>query len=300
MDTDILSDVLRSLRASGTVYFCDELKAPWKKQFPGEKAASFHQVRRGGCYFQSDGVEDYLGPGDLVFIEAGRAHTLTDQPRGEASASNNPATLLLCGYCEFDDSLGVPLSSLFPAISLIRDEQLQSQLWLRTLLDTLSGEFLSNRPGTRIVVNKLTEVLMVELIRINFGQRNESPLLRALSDKKIANALQLLHRSPEHLWTLDSLAAEVGMSRAGFAKRFKDLVEHSMFDYLTQIRLQRACELLADTQLTLYEIANRSGYDSDLAFARTFKKRLGLTPTAYRKESEKKPTSERSVVKTRS
>lgn len=300
MDTDILSDVLRSLRASGTVYFCDELKAPWEKQFPGEGAASFHQVRRGGCYFQSDGVEEYLGPGDLVFVEAGRAHTLTDQPRGELSGTNNPATLLLCGYCEFDDSPGVPLSSLFPVISLIRDEQLQSQLWLRTLLDTLSGEFLSNRPGTRIVVNKLTEVFMVELIRMNFGQTNESALLRALSDKKISKALQLLHGNPEQPWTLDSLAAEVGMSRAGFAKRFKDLVEHSMFDYLTRIRLQCACELLSDTQMTLYEIAYSIGYDSDLSFARTFKKRLGLTPTAYRKESEKNHTSEQSAFKSRS
>ena len=287
MDADILSDVLRSLRASGTVYFCDELKPPWEKQFSGENVASFHQVRRGGCFFQSEDIEEYLGPGDLIFIEAGRAHRLLDQPNGKAPSANNPSTLLLCGYCEIDDTLSVPLSSLFPAISLIRDEQLQSELWLRTLLDKLSAEFLSNQPGTQIVVNKLTEVLMVELIRINFGQSKDSPLLKALADKRIAKALQLLHQKPEHTWTLDSLAAEVGMSRAGFAKKFKDLVEHSMFEYLTQIRLQLACELLADTQLALYDIANKVGYESDLAFARAFKNRLGVTPTAYRKQKVK-------------
>ena len=109
-------------------------------------------------------------------------------------------------------------------------------------------------------------------------------MLRALSDKQISHALRLLHNNPEKNWSLDLLASEVGMSRAGFAKRFKTLSEYSMFDYLTKLRLQRACELLADTELPLYQIANRVGYESDLAFTRTFKKKLGLTPTAYRKQ----------------
>ncbi len=284
MSEDILSGVLRSLRATGTVYFCDQLEAPWTKEYPGEAVASFHQIRRGGCWFISDGVEEYLGPGDMVFIEPGRAHTLTDKISGDTEHSVQPHTLLMCGYCTFDDSLVVPLSSLFPVISIIRDEQLQQHAWLRTLLDTLSSEHLSNRPGSAMVVNKLTEVFLIELIRINFGDGDKSPLLRAVSDKQIGYALQLLHNSPEKAWSLDALSADVGMSRASFAKRFKTLVEHTMFDYLTQLRLQRACELLTDTGLSLYEIANRVGYDSDLAFARTFKKKLGVTPTYYRKQ----------------
>ncbi len=282
MDTDVLSDVLRSLRASGTVYFCDQLQPPWEKQYPGDAVASFHQVRRGSCWLSCAGKESYLGPGDMVFIAPGLAHTLSSELSNATSQS--PDTLLLCGYCEFDETLAMPLSELFPDLSVIRDEQLQAHAWLRTLLDNLSAEYLSRRPGTRIVVNKLTEVLLVELIRMNFGRSNETPLLKALADKSISRALHLLHEDPAKAWSLDSLASEVGMSRAGFAKRFKSLVEYSMFDYLTQLRLQRARELLEDTQLPLCTIANRVGYESDLAFARTFKKRLGVTPTAYRKQ----------------
>ncbi len=286
MQSDVLSDILRSLRSSGTVYFCDQLETPWKKAFPGDPVASFHQVRRGGCWLLADGIKEYLGPGDLVFIEPGRPHVLTDNPDNKTTEAPPQATLLLCGYCEFDDSLAVPLSSLFPAISVIHDEQLQQHAWLRTLLNTLSAEYLSSLPGNQIVVNKLTEVLLVELVRINFGQSDKSPLLRALADKQIARALQLLHNKPEQAWSLESLAADVGMSRAGFAKRFKALVEHSMFDYLTQLRLQIASDLLSSTNLSLYEIANRVGYESDAAFTRTFKKKLGMTPTAYRKQQK--------------
>ncbi len=295
MEVDVLSDVLRSLRASGTVYFCDQLEAPWVKEYSGEAVASFHQVRRGGCWLLAEGIEQYLGPGDLVFIEPGKPHRLVSELPGAGGMNPNPATLLLCGYCQFDDVLALPLSALFPAISVMRDEQLQMHAWLRTLLDTLSAEYLSHRPGTQLVVNKLTEVLLVELVRINFGRSAEgTPLLRALADRSIAQALHLLHQYPEKSWSLETLASDVGMSRAGFGKRFKALVEYSMFDYLTQLRLQRACELLEDTRLPLYEVANRVGYESDLAFTRTFKKRLGITPTVYRKGRGEQP--QRSIL----
>ena len=80
-----------------------------------------------------------------------------------------------------------------------------------------------------------------------------------------------------------ALGNNPGLSRAAFAKRFKTLVGETMFEYLTQLRMQKACQLLAETDLPLYEIANRVGYESDLAFTRTFKKRYEKTPTAYRK-----------------
>lgn len=56
-----------------------------------------------------------------------------------------------------------------------------------------------------------------------------------------------------------------------------------MFEYLTRLRMQRAQELLMDTALPIYEIAGKVGYESDLAFKKTFKRYAGTTPTRYRK-----------------
>jgi len=283
MSTDVLSDLLRSLRASGTVYFCDQLKAPWTKAFFDTTAGAFHQIRRGGCWVESEGMVEHLGPGDFIFLAPGKDHTLSSQPPGEEHLSTDPGTLLLCGYCEFTCDADSPMASLFPPISIIRDETLQQQPWLKSILSRLSAEYLSQQPGAQLAVNKLTEVLMVELIRMNFGQNEKNTLMRALADKHIAESLTKLHNNLAHTWTLENLAKEVGLSRAGFAKRFKELVGLSMFDYLTQLRVQRAKELLSDTAMSLYEVANQIGYESDLAFTRTFKKRTGVTPTAYRK-----------------
>jgi AraC-like DNA-binding protein len=283
MSTDVLSDLLRSLRASGTIYFCDQLKAPWTKEFIGTTSGSFHQIRRGSCWVESEEMVEHLGPGDFVFLAPGRDHTLSSQAPGEAHLSTDPGTLLLCGYCEFTNDVDSPMASLFPSLSIIRDESLQQHPWLKSILSQLSTEYLSQLPGALIAVNKLTEVLMVELIRMNFGRNEQSLLKRALADKHIAESLSQLHNKPSHSWTLENLASKVGLSRAGFAKRFKDLVGLSMFDYLTQLRVQRAKELLSDTSLSLHEVANQIGYESDMAFNRTFKKRTGITPTAYRK-----------------
>lgn len=286
MSTDVLSDVLRSLRTTGTVYFCDQLSSPWEKQFSGEKGASFHQIRRGNCRLESEGVIEYLGPGDLVFLAPGRPHALTSEPASDTEGEYQADVLLLCGYCSFDNSIGSSVTELFPDIIVIRDQQLQSHGWLKAILDQLSREYLSMHPGSEIVVNRMTEVLIVELVRINFGQQEDMPLIKALADRYVGKALQQLHQQPDRPWSLEVLATDVGLSRAAFAKRFKTLVGQPMFDYLTTLRMQQACQLLSETDLPLYDVAGRAGYESDLAFTRTFKKRLGETPTSFRKRKK--------------
>ena len=283
---EALSDILRSMRVRGSVYFCDHLEAPWSMEFKDTKSASFHLVRRGECWVIAEDRTECLGPGDLIFVEPGRDHVLASHPDGQASPSAGTGTLLLCGYCEFAEDTLTPLLDAFPSMTIVREEEFLKHPWLKSTLDQLSAEYLSQQPGAELVVNKLTEVVIVELIRINFGRGDENRFVAALSDKRIAKALNNMHSNPDIAWTLDKMADEVGMSRAALAKKFKELVGHPMFDYLTMLRIQRARELLRETRLPIYEIANRVGYESDLAFTKTFKKRTGMTPTAYRKQAD--------------
>jgi len=50
---EVLSDILRSMRVEGSVYFCDHLQAPWSMDFVDTSSASFHLVRRGECWVMS-------------------------------------------------------------------------------------------------------------------------------------------------------------------------------------------------------------------------------------------------------
>lgn len=278
---EVLSDILQAMRVEGSVYFCDMLEAPWVKDFSATTTASFHLVRRGECRVHTEEGPDFLGPGDLIFLSAGVDHQLSSYSAGGEKNREIPGTMLLCGYCEFDESIVNPLLRLFPRMTIIRSEELTKHSWLRGTLDQLGTEYLSQSPGAELVVNKLTEVVLIELIRINFGREKQSPFLNALGDKAISKALALLHSKPEQAWTLDLLASEVALSRAAFARRFKNLIGQGMFQYLTELRVQKAKELLLSTQLPVADIAQRMGYESDISFVKTFKKYCGMTPRQY-------------------
>ncbi len=282
---EVLSDILGSMRVRGSVYFCDHLEAPWSMEFKDTKRASFHLVRRGECWVLSVDRAERLGPGDMVFVEPGRDHELSSHPPGQSLSPGDARTLLLCGYCEFAEETLTPLLDVFPTLAIVREEELLKHAWLKSTLDQLSAEYMAQKPGAELVVNKLTEIVLVELIRINFGRKDQSHFVSALSDKRIAKAMQQIHTNPHIAWTLERMADEVGMSRAAFARRFKELVGQPMFEYLTRLRVQRAKELLRETKLPVYEVASRVGYESDLAFTKTFKKHAGTTPTRFRKKT---------------
>lgn len=281
---EVLSDILRSMRVTGSVYFCQAIEPPWSMSFSESEKACFHYMRKGDCWLSSDDRVERLGPGDLLYVEAGKDHALASDEPGKDGASAQSSTLLLCGYCKFDAPVTHPLLESLPAMIIVTAEELLQHGWLKTTLDQLSAEYMSQQPGASVVVDKLTEILLVELIRINFGRSEQQGFIRALFDKRISAALELMHAAPQENWTLDKLASSVAMSRAAFAKRFKDRVGQPMFEYLTALRMQHAQALLRDTSLRLYEIANQVGYESDLAFAKAFKRLCGMTPTMYRKQ----------------
>lgn len=87
---EILSDILKSLRVSGSVYFCSQVEAPWTKEFNGSSNAGFHMVRRGHCWATVGDRTELLGPGDLIFIGPGIDHVLTsEQPIGKSAATSD-------------------------------------------------------------------------------------------------------------------------------------------------------------------------------------------------------------------
>ncbi len=280
---EVLSDILRTMRVTGSVYFCERLESPWNMDFAEEEQASFHLIRRGSAWLTSGDVEVRLGPGDFVFVEPGRRHSLSSDAPGEIASSASATTLLLCGYCKFHAPGRHPLLQALPSLTVVRDEELLDHVWLKNTLDQLSREYMGGQPGSDVVIDKLTEILVVELIRINFGRSEDTGFVSALFDPQIKLALELLHDQPEFHWTLEILADQVAMSRAALARRFKQRVGQTMFQYLTELRMQRARALLEETSLSIFEIAGEVGYESDLAFAKAFKRTNGITPAKHRK-----------------
>jgi len=302
---DVLSDILRSVHLGGGVYFRCEFSAPWGMDIKPTPVAEFHVIVRGNCWLRMPGHNDPipLQGGDLVAFPRGDAHSLVDAPEGVALPAEEilqgqdldhygpvtyggnglPATVL-CGYFQFDRDRPHPLVAALPPLIHIRGSDGYNFAWLQTALNFMIHETKAARPGAEAVVNRLAEVLFVQMVRAYIEQSDAPPgMLAAIADKQIAAALQLMHQTPQHPWALAILAQRVGMSRSAFAARFNRLVGQTPMQYLTFWRMQKAQELLQDKGLSTAAIAERVGYQSDAAFSRVFKKAIGTGPGAFRR-----------------
>ena len=105
-------------------------------------------------------------------------------------------------------------------------------------------------------------------------------------DPKLRPAAEAIHFDPQRPWTIDALAALVGMSRTTFALRFQDLTGTSPMAYLTQVRMLHATNLLDSADETLEAIARQVGYGSEAAFSTAFKRELGMAPGAWRRRQK--------------
>ncbi len=273
---EVLSDILRGIRASGSVYFCDLLSPPWELAYQDENRAMFHLLRSGLCRLEIAGETLDLETGDFVFIAPQVDHRVISH-----TAETSPS-LLLCGYCRFDQRENDVFLRALPDYVLMRRSELNQWPWLKRTLEHLSAEYLSQAPGSELTVNKLTEILLVQLLRADFGHDSGVGLVAALNDKRLARVLAAIHENPGQQWTIASAAKVASMSRSGFARRFKNLLEVSFFDYLTRLRMRNARELLSTSTLRVQKIAERVGYQSDLSFVKAFKRMHGETPRVYR------------------
>jgi transcriptional regulator GlxA family with amidase domain len=106
--------------------------------------------------------------------------------------------------------------------------------------------------------------------------------LAAVRDPVVGCALRLMHISPNHPWTVEELARAAAVSRSTLAQRFTTLIGEPPMQYLQGWRIQLAKHLLGQTNLSLMEIAQRTGYESQAAFSRAFKRSVGRPPAAWR------------------
>jgi AraC-like DNA-binding protein len=315
MKVDVLSNVLASVRLGSEIYLSVEMSAPWGVAFPDQPdRALFYVLSRGSCYIEveGEGAPMPLVGGDIVMLAAGSPHLMRDRPTGPTTpvdqvvalgtydeqgvfhqGGGGEKTALIVGRFRFENHSALPLLSSLPTIIRITSDQAHSARGLDATIRMLSSEATSSLPGKDILMDRLADVLFVQILRA-FAAREEQEgrgvdsragLLRALLDPELSKSLALMHRKPEHPWTVAELAERVGMSRTAFAVRFKSKAGVGPLEHLTQWRIQRACEMLREERKSLDEIAWRVGYESAAAFSKAFKRMVAVSPGTFRREA---------------
>ncbi|MFE9424749.1 cupin domain-containing protein [Kitasatospora sp. NPDC006697] len=305
---DILTEALASMRTGMPASARTEGRAPWGLRLGPVPGASFHVVLHGTCWLldcTGAGHDTALGPGDVIFLRDGRDHVLTDHPDspqvgiGECGSGpagpirtltlggEGPGTSLLCGTYLLDPGRRPhPLLGQLPELIHLPARP-GAHPELTSTIQLLGGELENPRAGSTGIVPLLIDSLLIYILRAWLDEQPAGTArgwAAALRDPATAAALNAIHAEPAAPWTVAALAAEAGLSRAGFARRFNELVGEPPLSYLTRWRMTTAARLLREGDTPLSTVAGQTGYGSEYALGKAFKREYGLAPGSYRRQ----------------
>lgn len=295
---DLLSDILAGLRFQASSYFCTDFAGDWGIDSGGKAQGEFHIVLRGQAWVMLPGSEPcLLSSGDVVLVPAGDCHRIAATPHSstvgggelvaELHAGHNrfseglPGVTLLCGNFQYSNRQH-PLLSALPKLIHLQERQSPLLAGLRHLVVSLAGELQHQPQGAALIRDRLTEVLIIQLLRLYIEEQPERPFLAAFSDRSVARALSLMHEQVAENWTVESLAHAVGMSRSAFSARFQQQVGDAPMNYLLQWRMQQAKLMLEAGERSIPALAERLGYSSEAAFRKAFRRVVGVPPGQVR------------------
>lgn len=293
---DPLSDVLGAVGVQARCSVRLQAGGDWAIRFrPAE--LKFNAVRQGGCWLIPEGeAPRRLEAGDC-FVVVRRDFILASDPALPAVNASEifgtPEGLTRYGKATDVDILGGSVALLDPgaadlvdllppALVITKDETGAAPVaWM---LDQLEQEWRSDLPGGQATANDLLRLMFTHVLRIHLARADTDQLgwLAGLRDPPVAAALRAIHADHARLWRLPELAAIAGLSRSGFANRFRERVGQAPIDYAGRWRMMLAGRRLAKGGETVSRVAASLGFLSDSAFGAAFRRVHGVSPGRYR------------------
>ncbi|WP_417663409.1 AraC family transcriptional regulator [Pseudomonas sp.] len=312
---DILSRLLFLMPVSGTLDIRCHFSPPWRLDYAasGPREIPYHILLRGTAQVD-DGESPVLSmqAGDILLIPSGVPHVLYEgdgalsavgkvrNERGlkiKTNGSDVKPVNLLCGRFILPLSPRQMIKDNLPRRLIIKginesnncihsaEEQVASTRLAR-LITLMHEEVVEHGPGSESIMNHMSGALFGLTLRLA-SESAEPPagLLRLTQRSRLQPAFTAMFEEYSKAWTMAELASLCLMSRATFARQFTETVGRSANDLLVEIRMVNASKQLAHTSDSISKIAQDSGYKSDAAFQRAFKKHLGMTPGRWRLQS---------------
>ena len=309
---DSLSGLLDGPRASDAFILRVLLDPPWSMRIEDEAPLALIAVTAGSAWMVPDiGDPLLLGAGDIALARGPGHYVVADEPatrpqvivhpgqicttidgedlrermgRGVRTWGNSDhgATKMLVGTYESQTEVSSRFLAALPPQAVLRHDEHENPL-----VSILSNELVNDGPGQAVILNRLLDLLVISSARAVFDRSDTvAPgWYTAHADPVVGPALKLVHEAPEHQWTVANLAAEVGVSRAAFARRFAEVVGEPPMSFLTSWRISVGADLLRSTDRTIAAVASEVGYSTPYAFSTAFKRLMGVSPSEFRGRS---------------
>ncbi|MEO6722974.1 MAG: AraC family transcriptional regulator [Ferruginibacter sp.] len=250
-------------------------------------AVRFYFIIEGKFEWQIDNQSYILYPGDTAIVLPGQ---LFGSEKGfldigilswlhiESEALDSAGKIKLGKWCSLSDTDRRALTKILllnrnPVLSKLKDTGI--------ILQKLETEIFKQEIGYSTRTNQLIDELFI-LIARKLTQQNNSQRDFPQTFMKLE---QTLRQNLSHHWTIEEMAALVGLGTTAFTEKVKNYTGFSPLNYLITIRISEAIRLLKGQNLPITDIALDTGFYSSQHFSTTFKKLTGYTPSEFKKNN---------------
>lgn len=300
---DPLSDLLSLLKPQSVISGGLAMPGHAAIQWPQHEGIKCYAVVTGQCWLSVDEVDDpiLLTAGECYLLPPGPpfrlATDLSVPPvdfavlraagrfNPHASQPENEGCYLVGGhFIVTGPHVDMLLEALPPIVHIVKESDKAAMRWS---LARMTEEIRDPQPGSALIAQQLAFMMLVQALRLHLADATQAGVgwLFALGDKQLSAALACMHDDPGHAWTLQKLAARIGMSRSSFALRFKEKVGTTPMEYLTRWRMVLACDKLKNRSDSIPRIAASLGYESESAFGKAFKRVIGCSPRQHGRQA---------------
>jgi AraC-like DNA-binding protein len=306
---DLLSDALRRIRITSSMQYCYMPSGEWitdatPAAYKPADAIGFHIMAGGSCWLEIGGVRTTLEKGDIAAFPFGTPHWIGVGTGGrliDPGGDLPPApwreipilrygnledqVRILCGYIQCEAMNFGPFRNLLPEFIHVPTLRGGRADWLAATIEQIVAEVDAPRSGGASVLERLTEVTFIEVLRREFLRDDHAAAgwLAAVRDPALGRCLASMHAEPWRSWTIDALARSAGLSRSALSERFAATLGISPIRYLRDWRLYLASVELRLSDDPIVNIALDAGYASEASFNRAFARHFGAPPAEWRR-----------------
>jgi AraC-like DNA-binding protein len=318
-----LSLALSRLHLQGAIFLRGEYSEAWAyESLPAKDATAilapeaervilFHVIASGRTWIETTpGERLWADAGDVIVLPYGDKHRmggeqdaalipfvriLTPPPWHEMPVIRHGAggttTNVVCGYLTSDDPLFDPRLRALPSVFVVSPPEGPAREWVQASIAYAAQQTALVSATEVAAPTQVPELLLVEMLKLHLADAPATPTgwLTALRDPVLAPALAAMHGAPERKWNLVGLSREANVSVSLLDEKFRDVLGVAPIRYLTGWRMHIARDLLRSSDLGIWAIARRVGYDSEEAFSRAFKREHGAAPSTWRSRSSAGP-----------
>lgn len=291
--TASLDRLLAQLAFGSSLHFESGFCADWNLLTAKSSQPAMHVVTHGEVWVAFPNQLDKqfkMQSGDALFLSHSMRHWLSDKPLDQETEQVEldqvciPEHLergLVCYDIEIDGGLTETLFRILPDYVHLPASAQSSQL--AQLIEIVRDEASMQRPGYEVAISRISDVIVIHLIRQILTERSQSAgLLAALRDAHLRNVLVALMDDLAADWSVEAMASVAFLSRSAFTERCQRVAGTTPKHLLDALRMQSARQSLIHSHKTIDQIAEALGYQSATAFIRFFKQREQCSPGEFR------------------